>query len=175
MSTITSISIDLETIKVTVKQIAADAVYREDRLDIRIRRALGIVGYDNVGVYRTVAIRDNVAYKILHDLHCQHNKREWDLYHNVSDAARAMMAEPYYISECGRVIAMEGMAKILREDAAGTSFSYPPLIAFNEKLRVQLEKCYDRDKVSHLMSDNHAGNIGIGFDGMMKWIDYASE
>ncbi len=173
MSTIVNTSIDLETIKATVQQIAADANYHGSCLDPCIFPTLGI-GYENTGVYRAVAIQNNIAYKILKDLNYPHNRWEWDLYQKVSDAVRAMMAKPLHISTCGRVMAMEGMVKILREDANGALFSYPPLVAFNTKLKLQLEKCYGRDKVSRLISDNHAGNVGIGFDGVVKWIDYAS-
>ncbi len=176
MSTTTTTSVDLETIKQTAENIAASVVYDNDgclvqKHDDEYLHATQLRILDD-GYYRTVTVQDGIVYKVLKNYSSTQNRREWQLYRNAPPVLRAIMAEALYLSKCGRVLAMERVASTLK-DADPTGEKRATFNTHLEKILYNLG--YANEKISEMMQDNHPANIGITFDGIVKWIDYASE
>jgi len=169
VNTITT-GVDLETIKQVAEELATDIVYDDNGR---------LAGYeaeqedDNCsGLYRTVIIQDGIAYKIQRRNPSNQNLREWKRYRLADPALRAIMAEALYLSNCRRVLAMECVEVVL----VNVESKYAKKDAFNKVLRDTMRDLgYPRDIINTMTNDNHPANIGIGFDGVVKWIDYAGE
>ena len=112
-----------------------------------------------------------------HALHENSNQIEWDLYHEMNDDVREMMATPYAISDNGRVLAMEEMACVLNNMR---DFDFATrekmLTEFNATLCERLRESGMSDtRIDDLTSDNHADNVAFDHKGCLRWIDYGTD
>lgn len=98
-----------------------------------------------------------------------HNRREERAWRTANKKVRAVMAEVYGTSTCGRVLAMELVPKTLEESDCEEVCE-----AWNDKLRNILEDSgLTYSEADIRVDDNHPGNIGVRANGEMIWIDYA--
>lgn len=113
---------------------------------------------------------EDKAYAVKFAFHSnRHNRRERRAWRTASEEVRAMMAEVYSISTCGRVLAME-----LVPDTLSTADRWNECRDWNQDLRNALEASgFTPNEVSCKIVDNHPDNIGVRENGEVVWIDYA--
>lgn len=129
---------------------------------------------DHCGCSRIVWLCDDIAYKFLRSnpMHANNNATEWNLYNEVSDEVRGMMAECLAISENGEVLAMCAMSCVIRDS---DSHSQDDRRRFNKALCQALERSgIEEEQAKLLTNDNHSENIGVDASGELRWIDYGS-
>lgn len=129
------------------------------------------------GAFRSVLIEDDIAIKFArYDRYASHNRAEWATWHRMSESVQRITAKPLCISNCGRVLAVELVPMTLRQDYNNDNRPnlHMDLRHFNDNLKTLLEESgFSSDEVRELVSDNHAGNVGIRENGDLCWIDYA--
>ncbi len=106
----------------------------------------------------------------------RHNLHEWRLYRDMPKNIRAIMAEPFAISTCGRVMAFELVPQTLQQSHCGDYYeSLDDAGEFNNDLNTSLEVLgFNEDEIWELTHDNHPNNLGVRENGNLVWIDYAS-
>ena len=115
------------------------------------------------GGWRSVLVTSKYAFKTVRckaDRDCQ---AEWDFYHMTTDAIRAFLSKPFYISHNGNTIVME----VLNVDL--DSYGHAVSDRLNAKLSPLMYKTYGFD-----FSDMKDLNVGQRDDGTVVMLDYGN-
>ena len=117
-----------------------------------------------------------IAIKFVFNKRIDGNLKEWRAWHVMPESVRKMTAQPYAISQCGRVIAFEYIPQTAREFFSDSPPMNQRITEFNKELKRGLfqKMACDEDKIDHLLRDNKPDNIGVRPDGSLVWIDFAS-
>lgn len=118
------------------------------------------------GVYRTVTLQDQYAFKAVTDAKdagC--NRSEFDFYCMTTDEIREKLARPVYLTQCGRVIVMERVMPFKESEQR--------LDWCASSLESQMDKLV---KTVHgvIIGDLHGGNFGVRANGDIVVVDYGS-
>lgn len=151
----------------------SDIAYENSESSLDIEKVCGLFSELGEGCTRWVfeITYEDKAYAIKFSIyrHNHHNRRESRAWKTASKEVRAMMAEVYNLSTCGRVLAMELVPETLEDSGRRNECN-----DWNRELLDALEASgFTFGEASSKIADNHSGNIGVRANGEVVWIDYA--
>lgn len=118
------------------------------------------------GASRTVIVEGGYAFKaVQNERYAGNNRVEWDFYHMTTDAIRAKLAKPLYISRNGNVIVMEALTP-WRE----RNLDFERLGRYEREIDNLTRAEHGIDSIGDL----HGGNWGIRDDGSVVVLDYGA-